>query len=82
MMTAAASGSLVSSSVKTRSAAAIACCMTVYLVDRSRMGAKNLLRYSMKATRTPKVSVPPAMRLPPCHSSPATAMAPTASTIE
>ncbi len=56
--------------------------MTVYFVDRSRIGAKNLVRYSMNATSTPKVSVPVAIRPPPCQSSPATATEPTASTIE
>ncbi len=60
----------------------MACCMTVYLVDRSRIGAKNLPRYSMNATTTPTVSVPSTMRLPPCHSRPAIAIEPTASTIE
>ena len=71
-----------SSSVKTRSAAAIACCITVYLVDRSRMGVKNLPRYSMNATTVPTVSVPATVRLPPCHRRLAIAIAPIASTIE
>ena len=36
----------------------------------------------MNATTTPKVSVPATMRPPPCHSRPAIAIEPTASTIE
>ena len=56
--------------------------MTVYLVDRSRIGVKNLPRYSTNATTTPTVSVPATMRLPPCQLKPAMAIDPTASTIE
>ena len=77
-----ASGSSVSSNPNTRSAAAIACCMIVYFADRSRIGPKNLVRYSMNATSTPKVSVPATMRPPPCQIRPAMAIDATASMIE
>ena len=39
-----------------RSVAAIAPCITAYLADRSRMGTKNLLMYSMKTTTSPTVA--------------------------
>ena len=66
--------------VNTRSALAIADCITVYLDDRSRMGMKNLSMYSMKATRVPKVISPWTMRPPAYQTIPATASEPIIST--
>src|SRR6185369_7664283 len=48
----------VSSRAKILSSEAMAPCMTEYLADRSRMGEKNFSIYWMKATSTPKVTVP------------------------
>ena len=48
----------VSSSWKTRSADAIADCMTAYLVLNSRIGMKKRWMYSMKATSVPNAIAP------------------------
>jgi hypothetical protein len=48
----------ISSSSNTRSQAVIADCMTAYLVEKSRIGMKNLFMYSMKATSVPKPIAP------------------------
>ncbi len=55
----------VSSSLKTRSLAAMADCRMLYFSLRSWMGRKNRCAYCMKATNTPMVVIPRITLLPP-----------------
>ena len=71
-----------SSSSKTRSADAIADCMTAYLVEKSRIGMKKRCMYSMNATSVPKAIAPARMWPDAYQTMSATEMLASASTIE
>ena len=64
----------VSSSLKTRSLAAMAACRMLYFSLRSWMGRKKRCAYCMKATRMPRVTVPRNTPPPPCQMMSAMAM--------
>jgi hypothetical protein len=72
----------VSSSWKTRSAEAIADCMTAYLVENSRIGMKKRWMYSRKATSVPNAITPARMSPAAYHTMIAPEMLASASTIE
>ena len=57
----------VSSTVKMRSEAAIAACMTLNFSERSVMGWKNRREYWRNATRTPTDTTPRSAHPPPIH---------------